>query len=370
MHPGASEDAILERIAFKDLEGWTSGAGSDAMEAFRRSCLEILREGSGFSCQARFGGSRSSWLETCREALEASDPTGFFETRFLPYRVRDAAGPEGLFTGYYEPEVAGSRVASERYGVPLYRRPSDLVAFPEVVRTRLNLAYGRINGGIPVPYFSRREIEEGALRGQGLELVYLRDWADAYFIHVQGSGRVRLEDGSTLRLTFDGKSGLPYTSIGQLLVERGVSRPEAISMQVIRSWMQENPAEARVLMWENQSFIFFREALLERPELGALGAQHVQLTPRRSLAVDRSAWMLGTPVWLDTKVPAGDEGAMTGFRQLLIAQDTGSAIKGMARGDIYWGFGDAAGRIAGAMKSAGLMTVLLPIPVADELGLI
>jgi membrane-bound lytic murein transglycosylase A len=361
--------SCLERIAFSGLQGWPAADLDGALEAFRRSCRETLDLGSGFTHQARFGGSRPSWLETCREGLAASDARQFFETFFQAYRVRDDERPDGLFTGYFEPEVAGSRTPSATFAVPVYRRPADLVPFPEDLRAQSGLSAGRMIGGEPMPYLTRRDIEEGALAGQGLEVVYLRDWADAFFLHIQGSGRVRLEDGSTLRLTYDGKSGLPYTAIGGLLVQRGAFSKDEMSMQAIRRWMAEHPTEARSLMWENQSFIFFREAVLERPELGALGAQHVQLTPRVSLAVDRAAWMLGTPVWLDTVVPAGDEASMTPFRQLLIAQDTGSAIKGFARGDVYWGSGDAAARIAGPMKSPGLMTVLLPHAVADELGL-
>jgi membrane-bound lytic murein transglycosylase A len=359
----------LERIAFSDLQGWPGATLDGALEAFRRSCREILDHGNGFSHQARFGGNRPSWLETCREALAARDARLFFETFFRPYRVRDDERPDGLFTGYFEPEVAGSRTPSAAFSVPVYRRPADLVSFPEDLRAQSGLSAGRMIKGKPMPYLTRRDIEEGALAGQGLEVVYLGDWADAFFLHIQGSGRVRLEDCSTLRLTYDGKSGLPYTGIGGLLVQRGAFSNDEMSMQAIRRWMAEHPGPARSLMWENQSFIFFREVQLAQPELGALGAQHVQLTPYLSLAVDRAAWMLGTPVWLDTMVPAGDEASMTPFRQLLIAQDTGSAIRGYARGDVYWGSGDAAARIAGPMKSPGLMTVLLPHEVADELGL-
>jgi len=370
MGSGVSVAGPLERVSFDDLNGWHGDDGAAALDAFHRSCQEIIVHGNGFSRTARFGGSRSSWLETCRAALEAGDARHFFETYFRPYRVRDAAGPDGLFTGYFEPEVEGSTSASASFCVPLYRRPPDLVAFPDAVRARAGVAFGRLINGQAVPYFTRREIEEGALAGQYLELVYLKDWADAFFIHVQGSGRVRLEDGTTMRLTYGAKSGLPYTGIGSLLVEQGAFTREEMSMQAIRYWMAEHPQEARALMWKNHSFIFFREALLERPDLGALGAQHVQLTPRRSLAVDRREWMLGTPVWLDTETPSGEEGGMIPFRQLLIAQDTGSAITGLARGDVYWGFGDDAARIAGPMKSTGSMTVLLPIPVAEELGLV
>ncbi len=368
MDSDVSTISLLQRVEFKDLAGWTSDDLDESLEVFRRSSIEILTQGVGFLSPARHGGIRASWIETCRAGLEAADARQFFESRFRPYRVRDRQWPEGLFTGYFEPEVEGSRAPSSTFNVPVYRRPPDLLSFPPDVRARSGLAYGKMVAGEPEAYLTRMEIERGALAGQGLEIAYLRDWADAYFIHVQGSGRVRLEDGSKIRLTFDAKSGRPYASIGSLLVERGAFAHEDVSMQSIRGWMAAHPNEARQLMWENQSFIFLREVQLENPGLGALGAQHVQLTPRRSLAVDRSEWMLGTPIWLDMQVPSGGGGTMP-FHQLLIAQDTGSAIKGPARGDIFWGFGEEAGRIAGPMKSAGLMTVLLPIPVAEALGL-
>lgn len=328
----------------------------------------MLEQGTGFRRPVRFGGSPSSWRSACLAAFEAGDARAYFETSFRAYRVFDAARPEGLFTGYFEPEVAGSRRKSEEFQVPVYGRPPDLVSFPEGEGGATRLAYGRIVDGKPEPYLTRREIEEGGLAGKGLEIVWLRDWADAFFMQIQGSGRVRLAEGGTLRLSYAAKSGLPYTGIGGLLVGRGAIPADAMSMQAIRGWMAANPQPARQLMWENESFVFFREAELADPELGALGAQHVQLTPRRSLAVDRSQWMFGTPVWLETSAPLDRAGRSEPFRQLLVAQDTGSAIKGLARGDVYWGFGDDAARIAGPMKSTGTMTVLLPVDVARELG--
>lgn len=370
MGPVGDAAAVLERVAFNEIAGWSSARQDEALEAFRRSCREIIESGAAFSHRARFGGSRSSWLESCQAALTARDAKQFFETWFQPFRVKDAERPEGLFTGYFEPDVAGSRTPSTTYAVPIYRRPPDLVTFSGEVRARTGLGFGRMIDGQASPYLTRRDIEEGGLSGQGLELVYLRDWADAFFIHIQGSGRVRLEDGGIMRLSFAAKSGLPYTGIGSLLVERGVLTRDQMSMQAIRCWMSAHPQEARTLMWENRSFIFFREAKLDSQDLGALGAQQVQLTPRRSLAVDRRAWMLGTPVWLDTEVPSGEEASMIPFRQLLISQDTGTAITGLARGDVYWGFGEEAGAIAGHMKSPGRMTVLLPVAVAEELGLV
>ncbi len=359
---------MLSRIAFAELPGWAEHDHAPARDTFRRSAREMLDHGSGFARALRFGGSRAAWGQACRAGLGTGDARIFFETEFRAYRVADAERPQGLFTGYFEPEVEGSREADPDYPVPFYRHPADLVAFSPEERARTGLSYGRRIAGEPRPYLTRREIEQGALAGQGLETAWAKDWADAFFIHIQGSGRLKLADGSGLRLTYDGKSGLPYTAIGAILVERGEVKAEDMSMQAIRRWMAAHPEQARALMWENRSYVFFREAVLENPELGALGAQHVQLTPQRSLAVDREIWAFGTPVWLDTAVPSSEEGGMNRFRQLLIAQDTGSAIKGLARGDVYWGFGAAAGEIAGAMKSAGAMTVLLPHAVADELG--
>lgn len=359
----------LRAVGFSELNGWDSHDHAAALTVFQRSGRAILEQEVPAGPAPRFGGSYSAWREVARAAHLAPDARSFFETWFRPYRVDDKACPEGLFTGYFEPQAEGSLRPDNDFHVPLYRRPADLAAFPEQIRLQSGLAYGRWVAGTALPYFSRQEIEEGALAGRGLELVWLQDWADAFFIHIQGSGRIRLRQGGTLRLSFAAKSGLPYTGIGTLLAERGLLPRQTLSMQTIRKWLAEHPAQARQLMWENTSFIFFREAALDDPTLGALGAQKVQLTPRRSLAVDRSCWMFGTPVWLDTQAPAGDEGPMRRFRQLLVAQDTGSAIRGLARGDIYWGFGEEAGHIAGPMKSPGMMHALLPCAVADELGL-
>lgn len=361
--------ANLSRVAFTELPGWENDDHAAALDTFRRSCRELLEQGAGFSRPVRFGGSPSSWRDVCVGAFEAQDAASFFETRFGAWRVHDVERPEGLFTGYFEPEADGSRKHSAAFPVPIYSRPPDLVTFSDDERISTGLPSGRRGAGGPGPYFSRRDIEMGALAGQGLELVWLRDWADAFFIQIQGSGRINFSDGTAMRLSYSAKSGLPYKGIGGLLVERGVIGEREISMQAIRRWMAANPDAARALMWENPSFVFFREVDLEDPQLGALGAQHVQLTPRRSLAIDRSFWMFGTPMWLDVQVPSGRSGGSMQFRQLLVAQDTGSAIKGLARGDVYWGFGEAAALIAGPMKSQGQMTVLLPHPVAAELGL-
>jgi membrane-bound lytic murein transglycosylase A len=361
--------STVEPVRFADLAGWGEDDHAAALAAFRRSCKEIVATGVGFSRAVRFGGRREDWLDVCSLAPGADDARRFFERNFRPYRVHDADRTEGLFTGYYEPEVEGRRRPSGKFSVPIYSRPADLVSFSVAEQAESGLAYGRRIAGHPRPYLSRREIELGALAGKGLEIVWLEDWVDAFFIHVQGSARVRLEDGSAVRLSYAAKSGLPYSGIASLLVDRGAFSRDEMSMQATRQWLKDNPAEARALMWENQSFVFFREAELEDPGLGALGAQHVQLTPHRSLAVDRSLWAFGTPVWLDSTAPAGADGRSEPLQRLVIAQDTGSAIKGLARGDVYWGFGEQAGRIAGRMKSPGVMTVLLPFKLAETLDL-
>jgi membrane-bound lytic murein transglycosylase A len=356
---------ILERTSFTGLPGWAAAEHGRALEAFRRSCDEILSQGRAFDRPSEFGGARTDWIEVCEKGATARDPRSFFEQNFLPLKVNDPTRPEGLFTGYFEPEAEGSLIPDRRFTVPIYRKPHDLVAFEKVVAPEFR--YGRLVAGEPQPFFTRREIEEGALAGRGLELVWLADWADAFFMHVQGSGRVRLEDGSVLRLAYAGKSGQPYTGIGGLLVERGILEREDMSMQAIRSWMADHPAEARDLMWENKSFVFFREVSVDDPALGPPGAQKVPLTPLASLAVDRSLWAFGTPVFLDTTSPRARGAGADTFRELMIAQDTGTAIKGYARGDVFWGAGQDAAWIAGHMKSEGRMTALLPVLLAERL---
>lgn len=359
----------LQPVSLGSLPNFAGDDLSAAMTAFRRQALEIIGDGSGFSRLVHFGGRRDDWLPVCREALTASDPHAFFTQAFRAYRVLDQDRPDGLFTGYYEPEVEGSRATSPDFPVPVYRKPEDLVAFTSVEEHATGLKYGRRAGGMPLPYHDRKTIESGALAARGLEICWLRDWVEAFFVHIQGSGRVRLTDGSTLRLSYSGKSGLPYTSIGAVLADRGEIPRQALSMQRLKSWMADNPAAARQLMWHNKSFVFFREIAVEDDGLGAVGAARVNLHPGRSMAVDRSNWMFGTPCWVETAYPAESVHSSAALARLMIAQDTGSAIKGYARGDFYWGWGDDAAQIAGHMKSPGQLTVLLPHEVADHLGL-
>jgi membrane-bound lytic murein transglycosylase A len=365
----ASAEPTLKALNFSALAGWQEDDHLAALTAFRRSCAEILSTGHGFKRTARYAGSKQAWEAVCKAANNAADARQFFEESFVALQVEDPNRPAGLFTGYFEPEAEGSLHPGGDYQVPVYAKPDDLVAFDAVGEAVTGLKYGRMSDGKPEPYWSREQIEKGALKGRGLEIAWLKKWEDAFFIHIQGSGRIKLPDGAILRLSYAAKTGLPYTAIGGVLIERGILTRETNSMQSIRAWMSGNPQAARELMWHNKSFVFFRKVDVADPDLGALGAQQVHLTPQRSLAVDRSIWPFGMPVWIETTTPKEAQGGSAPYNRLMIAQDTGSAIKGYARGDVYWGWGETAADKAGHMKSPGRFVALLPREVAQELGL-
>ena len=362
----------LQAVPFSALPGWAQADHALALAAFRRSCRAMLKPDYHWR-KARFGGRPADWKAVCIAALKMPEQASrkaaraFFEKHFQPVSPLRTRRPAGLFTGYYEPEVEGSLRRHGPYQVPLHGRPKDLVRLAERDAKRLGVAYGRMVKGKARPYYTRREIETGALKGRGLEIVWLKSPVDRFFMQIQGSGRVRLDDGRVIRLAFAGKTGHPFTPVGRLLVERGIIPREKLSMQSIRAWMRRNPRQARRLMWENKSYVFFRIVDLPDPRLGAYGAQGVQLTPLVSLAVDYRYWPYGAPVWLETMVPK-KSGGQQRFRRLMVAQDTGTAIRGIVRGDIFFGFGDAAGALAGRMKAPGYVAVLLPKPLAWRLA--
>ncbi len=357
---------VLHQTSFSDIRGWASDNHTAALATFKRSHDEIRKTAHGFKREVQFGGTLQDWLAISEIAFETTDAREFFETYFTPCEVCDPVRSEGLFTGYYEPEAAGSLIQTQEYQVPIYRKPPELVALDIEIQTTIGLAYGVINNGNAAGFYTRKQIENGSLLNRDLEIVWLKSWVDAFFIHIQGSGRILLEDGGVIRLAYAGKNGQPYTGIGGVLLKRGIGTPETMSMQVLREWMASNPDEARALMWENNSFIFFRDIAVPNDKLGALGAQQVHLTPLRSLAVDRSIWMFGTPIWLDTATPPESPKGSEPFRHLMVAQDTGTAIRGYVRGDVYWGWGNEATLIAGNMKSPGRMVVLLPNALAKR----
>lgn len=355
--PGAAPPIALAPATFRDVAGWTTDDHRAAFVAFLRSCPSVV---------ARDGDKRSALAEVCRRALArdrwrigSSEARRFFEHFFTPHAVSHA-GPAGLLTGYYEPHILGSRIRSARFRVPIYRRPSDLVnVVAESQRGAAGVALThmrRTSNGLE-PYPTRAEIEAGALAGRGLELVWVADPVDAFFAQVQGSARILLPDGTRMAISYDGKNGHPYTSIGRVLIERGAIPAEAMSMQTLGAWLRGDEARGRELMQHNASFAFFRE--MAPSEGGAQGALGVPLTPGRSLAVDASVHALGTPIWVDS-TRLRHWGHRKPFRRLMVAQDVGSAIRGPERGDIYFGSGKLAGERAGITKHPGRFLVLLP----------
>jgi membrane-bound lytic murein transglycosylase A len=337
----------LRPACFADVEGWAGDDHAAALRAFLRSC------------HADQSLPHANSALALADEIESEAACAFFEARFKPHSVAEPKTP-GLVTGYYEPEVDGSSIRHGPYQVPVYRRPDDLITLaPDVERARFN---DRITGmrraaDGQVPYYTRAEIWRGALEGRGLALVYLKDEIELFYMQVQGSGLIRLKEGGTVRLTYDGKNGHPYSSIGKLLIERREIAPSGASMAAVKTWLRADRPRGRALMEENRSYVFFRVLGSEEGRDGPRGAQGVSLTPGRSLAVDTEYHRLGFPVFVTVEGLVNDGRP---FRQLMIAQDVGSAIRGPERGDIFWGTGAAAGAIAGGTCHPTRFHVLLP----------
>ena len=347
-------------LTFSDLPGWPDDDHAAALAAFRRSAAVLGRhppKPRALGIDAAALAAALARAAALPEAPSAGAARAFFEAAFSPREVVPPAGG-AFFTGYYEPEVAGSRTRTADFTVPLYARPDDLVEFdPEEPPPGLDpaLRFARRTADGFSEYADRAAIMAGALEGRGLELAWLADPVDAFFIHIQGAARIRLADGSILRLTYAAKSGHPYTPIGRVLIERGALAPGRATMPAIRAWLAAHRQEAPAVMAENRSYIFFREAPVSDDGLGPVAAAKVPLTPGRSLAVDRLVHSFHLPVWVETTLPDRNS-----FSRLMIAQDTGSAIVGPARGDIFFGSGEAAGAVAGAMSAKGRFIVLDP----------
>ncbi len=368
----------MARVEFSSLQDWASSDPRAALSAFRRSCVAILNQAADVSLGGTgYAGMVSDWRDSCQAAFSASlsnadESRKFFEGFFEPVRL-SYGGMPGFFTGYYEPELRGSRTRHGSYQTPVYGLPSDLVKIEGAVyrdtaagdpffeRMMMSMSMMRY-----VPYPARADIERDGIPAQ--VLFYVDDPIDAFFLQIQGSGRVALDDGTLVRAAYAGQNGQPYTAIGSVLLERGELTSEELSLQSIRAWLVSHPDQARDIMDADESYIFFSEQPVGEPGVGADGAEGVPLTPGASLAVDLFYHPLGVPVWLDGTAPDPDPAKPDRtFRQLLIAQDTGGAIRGPLRGDVYWGVGPEAGAIAGRMKNSAQMTVLLPKAVAARL---
>jgi membrane-bound lytic murein transglycosylase A len=359
-------DSQYEPVEWSDLDGWAADDHAAAFATYLASCRAI-------GTKPRPGRDTTPMTEAlraiCNRAtaaipLDDAGARAFFEENFLPLRITRLGEAEGFLTGYYEPIIEGSRVPTGEFTAPLYRRPPNLVVagrrkvgahFPSK-----GVSVGRRVGRRKiVPYYDRAEIEQGALDGWGLEICWLRDQVDVLFAQIQGSARIRLEDGSVLRINYDAHNGWPYTPVGRVLIERKQVPKEEMSMQRIREWMQANPDQAAELRRQNRSYVFFRITDLSNDD-EAVGGQGVPLVAGRSIAIDRSLHAYGTPFFIEADLPIANQKAATRFRRLVIAQDTGSAIIGPARADIYFGAGEEAGQMAGRIRNPGRFMLLLP----------
>jgi membrane-bound lytic murein transglycosylase A len=355
----------LKPVEFSSLPGWSEDDQSQALPALLRSCARLEKQAMDKPVgPAGMAGTVANWLAPCQSAksLPAGDVAAarrFFEGAFRPFRVADRNEPQGLFTGYYEPELEGARASDGTHAVPLYRRPDDLITV-DLGDFRADLKgdsiAGRVIDGKLKPYYTYQEIDEGALKGKGLELVWIADPIDAFFLHIQGSGRIRFADGSTMRVGYAAKNGQPFVAIGKTLLDQGELQKGQVTTQSIKAWLRAHPDRAASIMYVNRSYIFYREIQGDGP----VGAQGVALTPGRSLAVDTKLMPLGAPIWLDTSWPADTPEADQPLQRLVVAQDTGGAIKGAVRGDIFFGTGEQALDYAGRMKQAGRYYLLLP----------
>lgn len=367
---------LLEPARYADLPGWRDDDPRPALAAFARSCARLFDRPADepFGREPSFGRV-ADWRIACSVlSASAEAPIGPAEARarleavLRPWLATDRGAPEGLFTGYFEPVLEGSRRPDARFRHPLYRRPGDLVTVelgrfdPTLEGRRIA---GRVEAGRLVPYFTRAEIDAGALAGRGLELAWVADPVALFFLHVQGSGRIALAEGGTMRVGYADQNGHPYRAIGRNLVEMGALSRDEVSMQSIRAWLVAHPERTFELLHTNPSYVFFRELPSSEDGAGPPGAQGVPLTPGRSLAVDRRFVPLGVPIWLDTTAPS-PEGERP-LRRLVVAQDVGGAIRGPVRGDLFWGSGTEAEYAAGHMKSRGRYWLLLP-RVLDPTG--
>lgn len=360
---GPAEEAklVLAKVGYDDLPGWKQDAVGAAIPSLLRSCKKIAKLADDKPLGGQVEVTAGDWRKVC-ELAKRIDPDdheaarAMFEAQLVPHAASAGDDPQGRFTGYYEAWMNGSMKRRGKYQTPLYKAPPDLVTInlADMSRSRKGRLYGRVIKKRLKPYFSRGEIMDGAL--EGYELLYVDDPIDAFFAQVQGSGRVKLDDGTEIRAAYAGKNGRAYTAIGRVLIAEGHLTRKTVSMQSIRDYLKANPDRQDEIFRQNDGFVFFK--INKGP--GPYGSQGVVLTPGRSVAIDREFIPHTTPVFIDTMGPVAGEDREAPFQQLLIAQDTGGAIKGPVRGDIYFGGDEAAADRAGRMKGTGRYYLLLP----------
>jgi membrane-bound lytic murein transglycosylase A len=354
-----------EPIEWSDLDGWESDDHAAAFAAFLTSCQTL--DTKRHQDLTGIPGALRDICERAREAipLDEDGARKFFEENFRLIRINRIGDADGFLTGYYEPIIDGSRVPTGNFTAPLYRRPPNLVVsgwrrFGKDAFPSKGVLVGRRFGRRKiVPYYTRAEIEDGALDGWHLEICYLHDQVDVLFAQIQGSARIRLEDGTILRVNYDSHNGWPYTPVGRVMVANKIMTSDQVSMQSIREWMEADPDPAKDVRRQNKSYVFFRITDLATED-EAVGGEGVELMPGRSIAIDRALHAYGTPFFIQASLPIADNKVGTKFDRLMIAQDTGSAIVGPARADIYFGAGAEAARIAGRIKNSGDFVMLIP----------
>ncbi len=367
----------LQPVSFSQMPGWASNHSAKALTAFVVSCDRIQyfppdQSLGGAGEAATLGGKAGLWGPACAAAKDvppADDAAArrFFEQRFQPYLVTQSGNTDALVTGYFEPEVKGSTSRGGDYQTPLLGLPPDLVtvnlgAFDPAKKGETLV--GRLDGHQIRPYYDRFQIENGALDADSLAIAWVADPVDAYFLQIEGSGRIDLPNGSVMRVAYAGKNGRPYVPIGRVMVQEKLLAPNDVTEQSIRAWLEAHPDRAAGIMDQNPSYVFFRTAPQLSDAAGPLGALGVSLTPGRSIAVDKSFLPLGAPVWLSTTDPV----THAPLQRLTVAQDLGSAINGPLHADVFFGSGTEAAVKAGAMDASGTLYVLLPRPEATSTG--
>jgi membrane-bound lytic murein transglycosylase A len=360
-------DTQYEPAEWADVDGWANDDHAAAFSTFLASCRVLTTTKQRPARDASPVGD--ALRDVCTRALAAIplDDDGarkFFENNFTPLRINKLGDTAGFLTGYYEPIIEGSRVPTGEFTAPLYRRPPNLVVsgrrkLGDVFPSKGVKVGRRVGRRKIVPYYDRGEIENGALDGWHLEICWLHDPVDVLFAQIQGSARIRLEDGTILRVNYDSHNGWPYTPVGRVLIDRKLVAKDDMSMQRIRDWMDANPDQAKEVRAQNKSYVFFRITDLATED-EAIGAEGAPLVPGRSIAIDHALHIYGMPFFIAADLPLTSERAPTKFRRLMVGQDTGSAIVGPARADIYFGAGDEAARMAGRIKNAGNFVMLLP----------
>ncbi|MEZ5817855.1 MAG: MltA domain-containing protein [Hyphomicrobiaceae bacterium] len=363
---GKAAPVAFSPISFDEVPGWAEDDHLAALKAFQSSCPAVVAGKAGKAT----GADAAALVQACKAALSLPprltrrDARVFFEAHFQPQRATHDAG-EGLMTGYYEPVIEGSRTRQGKFQTPLFKRPADLVTVVPETRAAApgGLSHARRTAAGFAPFATRAEIDAGALAGRNLELLYLPTPVDVYFLQIQGAGRIRLTDGSVVRVQYDGKNGHPYTSIGRYLIDKGLLAADKMSMGALGRWLKADVARAREVMNKNASYVFFRE--MPADARGPHGAIDVPLIAGRSLAVDPSFHRLGAPVYVSapTLTPKGHARP---FNRLMIAHDVGGAIRGPERADIYFGTGEKAESQAGVVRHPGHLFALAPIATAAK----